>query len=480
MQFKDTLTQTVNWLKSHKLATGIILAIVVIIILIASGGDNQSVESYVVVKKDITFEAELSGRTKSGSQVDLGFADTGRVAMVNVQEGDAVYRGQTLASLELGDLIAELADAKASVVIAQSEVTTSNTDLEKITSEQNTLVANAKKTLLSDDLEVVADYSGTAATSPVITGDYFGKEGQYTIRVYKSGTTSGYSFEVGGLEANFTGAVETTQAVSLGSKGLYIRFPDTVGYGNTTWSIDIPNKRGSAYTTNYNAYQSALATRDRVIAAAENDLRTASGNDSVLAAKVAQAEARVQGVQARIAKRLITAPFDGTVATVAIEPGETSAADSTITLISKSDYEVVVKVPELDINKLSVGQKASIALDAYPGESFPGTIASINPAESIIDGVPVYEAKVMFDRIDPRVRSGMTATAKVQTTTQLGVIAVPTRLIQMKNGETLAYVQEGERTKAQPVVLGLKGSDGFVEVISGLVEGQTIVTPPAI
>lgn len=480
MQFKEKLTQAVNWLKSHKLMAAIVLSVVIIIVLIVSGGDSQTAESYVVEKKDIILQAELSGRTKSGSQVDLGFADTGRVALVNVKEGDTVYRGQTLAALELGELAAELADAKASVVIAQSEAMTGTTDLEKITSEQNTLVANAKKTLLSDDLEAVADYSGTAATPPVITGDYFGKEGQYTIRVYKSGAASGYSFEVSGLENNFTGDVQSAQAVPLGSKGLYIRFPDTVGYGSTTWSVDIPNKRSSSYTVNYNAYQSALATRDRIIAAAESDLRTASGNDSILAAKVAQANARVQGVQAKIAKRLITAPFDGIVATVAIEPGETASADSTITLISKSDYEVIVKVPELDISKLSSGQKASIMLDAYPGESFSGTIASINPAESIVDGIPVYEAKVIFDSIDPRVRSGMTATVTVPTAKQLGVIAVPARLIQMKNGEMLAYIQEGETTKPQPVVLGLKGSDGFVEVISGLVEGQTIVTPPAI
>ena len=379
----------------------------------------------------------------------------------------------------VSDLYADLKDAESSVVIAESNASGDNTNLERIISEQDTLVANAKKTLLTEDIEAIAKDASTTAAAPIISGEYIGMEGQYAIRVYASSTKTGSSFEVSGLEKNFVGEVTVEQSVPLGSHGLYIRFPSATGYGNTEWIVDIQNKRGSTYTANNNAYQAALSARDRIVSEAQNDVTATIGIDSVVQAKIQQARAKVQGIQSQIAKRLITAPFDGIVADVAIEKGETSSATSTIKLISDTDYEVVAKVPELDIGKLSVGTRADIALDAYPGETFPGKIISINPAETIVDGVPVYEAKIIFDPLDPRVRSGMTAIATVKTASQPDVIAVPLRFIQTVNGETLAYIKTDVETKKQPVTLGLKGSDGFVEIVSGLALGDVISAPPA-
>ncbi|MCU0660404.1 MAG: efflux RND transporter periplasmic adaptor subunit [Candidatus Pacebacteria bacterium] len=477
MQFKEKMQAVVAWIKSKKVYVGIVVVVCIVIFMLVGRGEQVVSETYTVKKETVSLQAKLTGRTKSGSQVALGFADNGRVDSVTVTEGDRVRKGALLASLELSDLYADLSEAQASVVIAQSQASGSAASLEKIINEQNTLVANAKKALLSDDLAAVAEDSSTDRTAPTISGNYRGEEGEYIIRIYTSGSKSGYSFEVSGIEENIIDNVTTEQAVPLGTKGLYIQFPEASGYGNTEWIVSIPNKRSSSYTKNYNAYLAAVSTRDRVITEAKNDLLESSSSNSLLAAKIDQAKAQVSAVRARIAKRMIVAPFDGIVASVNVEQGETARAESTITLISDTDYEVVAKVPELDIGKLTVGAEASILLDAYPGETFPGKVLSINPAETIVDGVPVYEAKILFSPLDPKVRSGMTATVIVGAASQSGVIAVPTRFLVSANGETLVSVITENGSEKRPVTLGLKGSEGMVEVISGLSEGDKIELP---
>lgn len=478
MDIKTRFQNMLAWMKLKRkpLLIGGAVLLVGIFVIAASGGDAVVTETYIVARQEVSLDVILAGRTESGSQVDLGFADNGRVSSVTVKEGDRVVQGSVLATLELGDLYADLRDAEANVRIAESEQSAGGTNLEKITAEQDTLVANAKKTLLSSDLEAVSENISTTATAPEIVGDYTGGEGEYRIHVYSSGATSGYSFEISGIENNSTEDVATDQAVPLGTKGLYVRFQDAAGYGNTDWVVSIPNKRASSYTTNYNAYLSARSTRDRVIAAAKEDLLEEGGQASVLAARVEQARARVANIQARIAKRMIIAPFSGVVANVKAKIGETSSADSTVTLISDADYQITAKAAEIDVAKLSVGQTAKIALDAYPGEIFSGTVASINPAETIVDGVPVYEATILFQARDPRIRSGMTATVSVTAANAGTVIAVPERLVEKKNGESAVYIKAGETTERRIVILGLSGSAGFVEVTNGLAEGDIVTS----
>lgn len=249
--------------------------------------------------------------------------------------------------------------------------------------------------------------------------------------------------------------------VPLGTRGLYIQFLQVPDAG--TWTVTIPNKRSVNYTTYVNAYESAKATRDRVISDAQ------AANDAI---------------NSRMNKRRIYAPFSGTVARVGIKEGEasgsvstTSTASGTITLISENDYEVTLKAPEISVAKLSVGQDVSISLDAYGKDViFPGKITSINPAETIVDGVPVYETKVGFVNKDVRIRSGMTATATIIVAQKNEVLILPVNYIHTDKEGSYVYVLNDEKTEKRVVTIGLRGSDSMVEVVSGLSEGEQVRT----
>jgi HlyD family secretion protein len=440
--FKEKMASWWREYKSKK-RYWVITAIVLLIIIIIAGKSHKSEDATIatIEKKDLVEAVVLSGRTQSASAVDLGFAESGRVTQVLVKEGDRVGKGQLLASVDTSDLILS--------------------DIAKITREQGALVANAYRNLLSIGLQAVPDNLSVSAEAPTISGVYNGPEGDYRIRIYASGASSGASFEVSGLENGFIQEITPNTTVPLGSRGLYIQFGNSNGYAGTSWTVSIPNKRASTYSTYLNTYESAKATRDRVLSDAQ------ASNETLLS---------------RINKRKIYAPFSGVVAKVGIKAGEaagsvgSATAAPTITLISENDYEVILKVPEISVAKLAVGQAVDIRLDAYGKDVvFPGQITSINPAETIVDGVPVYETKVAFTKSDERIRSGMTANATIVTNKKDGVLAIPADMI--KSDKTGAYVNllvSDDKTERRAVTTGLRSSDSFVEITSGLAEGDRV------
>lgn len=476
--------------RTSKILWGIVVIIAVILVIILKGGSKTvSVDTAVVTKSDIIDAVSLSGRTQSASAVELGFADQGRVASVLVNEGQKVSKGQVLARLETSDLQANLSNAQALLTIAKAGVGTNTTNLEKVTTQQNALVENAYRTLLSNGLEAIpSDINTAGPNAPKITGAYEGPEGDYIIHFYPSSANSGVSFDIKGLEYGFSNPATQNSNISLGSRGLYIQFgSSTQGYANTDWIVSIPNKRSSSYAMNLNAYQSALTTRDQVISLAQADLVKGNTVDSIANAKIQQAQSSVDSIISQITRRTIIAPFSGVIANNNLKPGQstasvastgTASSSNTIKVISENDYEVILKVPEISISKIRVGQEVIITLDAYGKDVvFPATVTEINPAETVIDGVPVYETKVAFSKNDERVRSGMTATATITANRRNNVLSLPISLVHTDASGSYVYILNKDgKTSKKVVTLGLRGSDSKVEIVEGLSEGETVKT----
>ena len=145
-------------------------------------------------------------------------------------------------------------------------------------------------------------------------------------------------------------------------------------------------------------------------------------------------------------------------------------------VISDGAYEVVVEVPEIDIVNLMPGLPVAITLDAYGSEAvFAGTLSSIDPGQTKVDGVSVYRATVNFTEVDARVRPGMTADVSVEKEKKEGVLRAPKRFIATDDTGEFVLVRSEESDVKVYVTTGLVGGDGFVEIVSGLSGGETIV-----
>jgi RND family efflux transporter MFP subunit len=197
--------------------------------------------------------------------------------------------------------------------------------------------------------------------------------------------------------------------------------------------------------------------------------------------QVEQARAQVSYYQSQIAKAIIKAPFEGTVTKIPFNKGEVIQPNATaISLIGSGQYQIETNITESDVARVKVGDKARVTLDAYgQGVVFGARVIAIDLSETIIDGVPTYKTTLEFTQGDERILSGLTANIDILSDKKENVLFVPTRVISVSSEgvktvqvATIDFASSTERE----IETGLKGSDGRTEVISGLEEGELVVT----
>lgn len=459
------------------------LGIIVILGIITSlflNGNGSNVKTFTVSKADVVEKVEIAGTVESNDYAELGFEVSGKINDVAVKVGDEVKIGQTLVSLDSAELYADLKDAQALVDIKFAELENAGVNLDDIKQQQDVLVSSAKRKLLSTDLEAIAQSRNNTLTPPIITGSYTGEEGQYKIIIDEESFKSvNQTFKIFGIE-QFVGFIEENRPKPLGTKGLYIQLPDSIDdYFNTIWYVDIPNKRGSSYTLNLNAYESALEAKNVAIRDAEQSLSQGSRENSIAQAELEQAQARVNRILAQIDQRSIKAPFSGTISSVDIAKGEIATSGSKVVIIvSNGEFEISLDVPEIDVSKLEVGNAVKISLDAFSDQDmWEGEIGAISQAETYVDGVPVYETKVLFKEVDDRIRSGLSATVSIETESRQNVLAIPSEFIDRdEKGQFVNVFVNGDEKQIEKryITTGIRGADSLVEILDGLKEGEIV------
>lgn len=438
--------------KINKKYVGGGLVLLAVVAYFVFGGSDKNAGVYTVGRADISQSAVLSGTVKTRDKADLGFAASGRIAKVFVTNNQKVSQGQTLAQLEVGDLIADLR-------IKQANYKTSDVDLESD-------LESKYRTLISSDLTLIPEDERSSLQAPTVEGIYKGMEGRYKIIIRNDETNRSdhyvYTFDLEKTKRMLNQKAPTP----LGTKGLYISFGDAdlADYDETVWYLDIPNKAGSSYVANYNAY---IEAKKRLESADK------SGGDALSA--LVQAE--IQKINAEIRKNTIYAPFNGRVTNIEKEVGESaSIGERVVSILGEGTLEVVLQVSELDVSRIVENSPIEVTLDAFATEIFNGTLTTINSRDTEVEGVPVYEAFVELPA-DVRIKTGMSAKGKIVFATKENVLAVPSYLVSTANDiSTVEVMMVDGKTEKREVVLGLRGSDSMVEIISGLNEGEKVAS----
>ena len=239
------------------------------------------------------------------------------------------------------------------------------------------------------------------------------------------------------------------------------------------------------------SYVSQLDAASSAVTAAQSALAVAQAQQRSTAAparsfELAQAQARVAQAQGDLQRNVATledyrlrAPADGTITRVDVRVGEQAVAGQpAVSLLGSVPLQIKVKVAEADIAKVAVGQTATITLDAF-GDSrpFTGGVAAVDQAPTLVDGVVYYNVTVMFIGDATDVKIGMSADVDILTAVREQVLVVPARAV--RGRAAALYVQVPRATgdpEERTVTIGLRGEDGLVEVLSGLTEGEQVVT----
>jgi HlyD family secretion protein len=163
---------------------------------------------------------------------------------------------------------------------------------------------------------------------------------------------------------------------------------------------------------------------------------------------------------------------DTTQATVSYNMDETQ-------LCSFSVYDTAnidLTVDELDIANISLGKSVTVTLDALPGESFTGSVISIDPEGSNSGGNSKYTVTVSLER-DQRMLTGMNATVTVELGKLENVLTIPLAAIQEDETGVYVYIKYNKKSDefSSPVYVTTGASDGEnVEITDGLSSGDTV------
>ena len=214
-----------------------------------------------------------------------------------------------------------------------------------------------------------------------------------------------------------------------------------------------------------------------------------------------QAQAAIVKVKRNLGYATITSPIDGVVISRAVEEGQTVAAGfETPTLFTIANdltqMQVVADVDEADIGQVADGQRVQFSVDAYPDDTFEGTVLQVRLEATTESNVVTYEVVIDAPNPDLKLKPGLTANVTIFTLEKDDATAVPTKALRfVPNAELLGeigltavetdsqaapgsrelWVKEGTTLRPRRVYAGAASGD-MTEITEGLTGSEEIVT----
>jgi len=207
---------------------------------------------------------------------------------------------------------------------------------------------------------------------------------------------------------------------------------------------------------------------------------TSNPTDSDIVAadsELALAQAKYDAAKAVLESLEIKAPINGIVFAVSAKVGQTYQAETALfTIGDPKKLEVQANITEEDFPIVSVGQEVELFFDARPEISIHGRVSRIIPQRNEGDSSPLYDIYITLDEVPDGLADGMTADAAITIAKHAGVLCLPRAVVRASgNDTTIVKVWDGLQEMEKEITVGLRG-DTYVEIVSGLSEGEQVVT----
>jgi membrane fusion protein (multidrug efflux system) len=173
----------------------------------------------------------------------------------------------------------------------------------------------------------------------------------------------------------------------------------------------------------------------------------------------------------------IRAPWDGLVSEKHVQPGQFVQRGTKIaTLVRVDPLRVELAVPETAVATVRKGQKVEFGVQAYPDQTFTGTVAYVGPSLRPETRALVVEALV--PNRDGRLSPGLFATARIELPSARPSVVVPASAVRTEAGVSTAFIVKNERAELRLVQLGRELPGGLIEIQRGIVTGEQVVARP--
>ena len=473
---------------------GVVLLAVVIGSILATRTDTPEVTVVKVeVRKDLRSTVTSSGEVRPIQFMNLTSEVQGRIEEIYVKEGDQVVKGQPLVRLDPNQLRSNTDAQAASFQAAENEVRVSQS---QVLAAQNQY-AQAQQQLNIAHVAVESARQGVVAAQTDVD----------RAQVEVNAATREFNRNAQLLESGVI------------SRQIYDEAKDRVDNANAalrTARANLESRQIAIRAAQARVPQQNVAERD-----AKRSVDTANLSVSSSQSRAEQQAATLRGQRNQRDKTLQVAPINGVIAEIPSKVGTFAVAGlSTTALLTIADMSVInveVKVDETSIDKVEVGQKAKIKVDAFGDKEILGEVVQKTPlavgksqtSGGLSTNINVQEAKEfrvviemkeLSEDIRSGLRPGMSATAEITTKTVENVIAVPLQAVIEKKPDAQAaptiqgdtppapadrpkmitgvYVLDGNKAKFVEVTTGIIGESDR-QIISGLNEGDEVITGPS-
>jgi membrane fusion protein (multidrug efflux system) len=220
-------------------------------------------------------------------------------------------------------------------------------------------------------------------------------------------------------------------------------------------------------------YQNALSNFERTKELSEQNLVAKQDLDNAEAA-MKVAKANFETARTKLDYARITAPFSGYITKRFLDPGAlVNANNSTLfTLMDLEAMKIIINVLEKDISRVTVGRKATVTVDAFPGKEFYGTVARLSQAVDLSTRTMAVE--VDMPNKDHSLKPGMFASVTLVVEEHKDAKTVPTQAILKDGNGSFVYSVNGRLARRVNVTLG-KDQNLRTEILSGLTGKETII-----
>ena len=475
--------------------------------------------SVAVARGDVVHEVFLTGVVKPARFAELSFDRAGTLASFPAVVGKTVAAGAILATLKNETERAAVAEARAARAVSEARLAEvvrgarpeelrikeaakmeKEIVLRNLAEKSAAQIADAYAAA-DDALNRYADplFSNDDSAAPRLTFSTGNQSGVYEAE-FKRIVAGTHLKEIRARVVDGSGAAETALTETLrnirGILELFLVLDTVLTDGSGLSASALSDYKERTAVARGKIISALTATQSHINALREGESALRKAESELVLEKAGAAEEEIRQAQEELKKRdaalragesslektLLRAPFEGRITSRRGNAGETiGAGDSVATLESGEGFIIEAEVPEADSAKINLGDAGKVTLDAYGEEAlFAARVSEIEQSEKVIEGVSTYKTTLVFTYADSRLRSGLTANIALTTDERRGVFTLPARAIRSASRTDAVTIQNADGIReTRAVTLGLRGSNGLVEIIAGLSDGDRILLPAA-
>ena len=463
-----------------------------------------------VARMDVSSSITGSGTLEAADSYSVTTLIEGSILTADFEEGDEVEEGTILYTIDSSDASNSLEQAEISLNQAQRSY---NNQLES--QEDLIITSPVSGQVYSIDVEVGDDVAAGETVATIRDSQTMSLEvsfpaddassfyvGQSAIVTLDSTfeTLTGTISEISGTDTVLTGNVivrsVTIDVSNPGGLSTEQAASAAVGTATSTASGTFTYKEEETITAEVSGEVSSIRVSEGDQVSSGQTLIVLSSDDlddSLQSASesLRNAEISLENQYENLDDYTITSPIKGTIVDKNYNAGETSEANQVLCSIYDLSYlTMTLSVDELDISDIAVGQTVTITADAVEDRTYTGTVTKVSVAGTSSGSATTYPVTIRIDETDGLL-PGMSVDATIELAAAQDVLAIPSAALNRGNtvlvtagspsaaNGTLveATTEDGEDYYSVEVTTGVIG-ESYIEIVSGLQEGDTVVYIP--